>query len=325
MTNDTLLIADIGGTNARFALASETSPYFASAMTLTCADYPSADVAMRHYLESVSAPEPDVICLAAAGPVVDGRVNITNNHWALSVAELAADFGIESVRLLNDFEAVAYAIPSIAGVDCEAIGEDGDHRLPKSDFRVAIVGPGTGLGVAGLYRSDGSLIPIVGEGGHVGFAPRSRRQTEILDTLHTRFDVIPIERVLSGSGVENIYWALGVLQNEERERLDAAAIFQRANEQSDERAAETINVFFELLGQVAGDVVLTFGARDGLYIAGGIVRRYPELLRASGFRASFENKGSHEYYMQGIPTRLITHGEPGLLGAAVCAIAMRGH
>lgn len=324
MTIKNLLIADIGGTNARFALATDNPPGFDKALTLNCADFPSAEAAVRHYIDAVGAPDPDVICLAAAGPVVDGVLNITNNHWCLVATDLAAEFTAETVQLLNDFEAIAYAVTSIAGVGCEAITSAVEHELPDGDFRVAIVGPGTGLGVAGLYRHDGVLVPIVGEGGHVGFAPRTKRQADLLDALHTRFELIPIERVVSGSGIENIYWALGVMQNDEREQLSAAQIFKHAHEQ-DERAVETASLFFELLGQVAGDVALTFGARDGVYIAGGIVKRYPEMLSASGFRAAFDNKGSHEDFMRKIPTRLITHDEPGLLGAAVCALEMRRH
>ena len=322
MAEKTLLIGDIGGTNARFALAYPEQPGFHDPMTLKCADFASADDAIRKYLDDSSADSPDVICLAVAGPVVDNTVQVTNNHWTLNVAEIAADFGIDAVQLLNDFEAVAYAIPQLQLDETETIGLPEGHALPDERFNVAIIGPGTGLGTAGLVRRGDLLIPIVGEGGHVGFAPKSKVQVEIREALRNKYDRVSIERLVSGTGLENIYWALTLIHGEHRTQLSASEIFANGGEGGDPRATETIHMFFEILGQVAGDLALTLGAEDGVYIAGGITKRYPQLLHNSGFRNAFDNKGRHRAYMERIPTMLITHDEPGLLGAAYCALEL---
>lgn len=322
MTDKTLLIGDIGGTNARFALASPERPEFHDAMTLKCADFAWADDAIRHYLDELSADAPDVICLAAAGPVVQNTVQITNNHWTLNAADISADFGIDAVQLLNDFEALAYSIPHLQAEDSVPIGLPEHKPLPDDRFNVAIIGPGTGLGAAGLVKRGPTLIPIVGEGGHVGFSPKSQVQIEILSALRSKFDRVSVERLVSGSGIENIYWALTLIHGEQRTQLSAPEIFASSGEGGDPRATEAAHMFFELLGQVASDVALVLGAEDGVYIAGGITKRYPELLQNSGFRNAFDNKGRHRAYMERIPTLLITHDEPGLLGAAYCALEL---
>ncbi|MCH9696280.1 MAG: glucokinase [Gammaproteobacteria bacterium] len=322
MTTKTLLIGDIGGTNARFALARDDEPGFHDALTLKCADYASGDDAIQDYLSQVSAGSPDVVCLAAAGPVIDGTVRMTNNHWTLSTADITDDFRPDAVRLMNDFAAIAYSIPWLADSDHESIGLPKSDRLPDHDFTVAIVGPGTGLGTAGLCRRGDTLFPIVGEGGHIGFAPKSQVQLEILTALRDKFDRVSIERLVSGAGLENIYWALNLLYGEKRTQLSAREIFAHSIDGSDPRAVDSTHMFFEILGQVAGDLALTLGAEDGVYIAGGIAKRYPEMMHNSGFRNAFENKGRHRALMERIPTQLITHDEPGLLGVAYCALEL---
>lgn len=319
MSGKTLLIGDIGGTNARFALADPKKAAFTKAMTLQCAEYPSADDAIRFYLEEISAGAPDVICLAAAGPVVDNTVQMTNNHWTLDAREMSKDFGNAAVRLMNDFEALAYSVAELEPKYLAPIGLPEQAPLSGDRFNVAVVGPGTGLGAAGLIRRGASVYPIVGEGGHIGFAPKSQVQVDILNALHSRFDRVSVERLVSGSGIENIYWALTRIHGEQRTALSAAEIFASSGDDGDPRATETTHMFFELLGQVAGDIALVLGAADGVFIAGGIAKRYPEMLRNSGFRNAFDNKGRHRAYMEQIATSLITHEEPGLLGAAYCA------
>jgi len=322
MAKPTLIIGDIGGTNARFAVADPMQVGFSQAMTLQCADFPSADDAIRTYLDESGVAEPDVICLAAAGPVVGNAIDVTNNHWTLDAAQIGEDFGIAAVRLLNDFEANAYAIPALGRDDSVVVGLPDRKPQLDGDYNIAIVGPGTGLGTAGLIRRADTVIPIVGEGGHIGFAPKSQVQVEILNTLRQKFDRVSVERLLSGSGVENMYWALTRIHGEQRKPLGAAEIFASSADDIDQRATETTQMFFEILGQVAGDIALTLGAEDGVYIAGGIAKRYPAMLQNSGFRNAFDNKGGHRAYMERIPTLLITHDEPGLLGAAYCALEL---
>lgn len=309
-----LLIGDIGGTNARFALANPDTPGFHNVLELQCADFPSADDAISHYLRETKASAPEAMCLAAAGPVVDEHVHVTNNHWDISAAETRADFGIEAVHLLNDFAAIAYSIPFLGEDDSLTIGPHDQRRLPLERFNVAILGPGTGLGVAGLYRRGGMLVPITGEGGHIGFAPETALQIEVLQVLREKYERVSAERLIAGSGLQNIYQALSTIRGEPGKKLSAAEIFAERGEGN--VATEAVDLFFEMLGQVAGDLALTLGAEDGVYIAGGIAKRYPEILKISRFRSAFENKGRHRRIMERIPTRLITHDQPGLLGAA---------
>lgn len=322
MNDGPLLIADIGGTNARFALADSDNVGFDKALTLQCADFDSTIAAMRHYLDEVKAGTPTVACLAAAGPVVDDAVSVTNNHWTMSAEEIRGDLGVGLAKVLNDFEAVAWSIPYIEDAFLESVGQASQKSLPTDDFNVAIVGPGTGLGTGGLCKRDGVLIPIVGEGGHIGFAPKSKVQIELLEVLRDKFERVCVERLVSGSGIENIYWALSVLRGDKQGQLPAADIFAAANDGTDPVAADATQLFFEILGQVAGDIALVLGAQDGVYLAGGIVKRYPEMLHISGFRNAFESKGHHRSMMERIPTRLITYDEPGLLGAAHCAFEL---
>ena len=323
MSGKTALIGDIGGTNARFAIATlsrKSGIGFHDAVTLQCAEYPSPEAAIRAYLDGAGAALPDTVCLAAAGPVVDDTVKLTNNHWRLCAGDIAAELAVKNVRLLNDFEAVAWSIPGLSADDFETIGlPDGDATL-ADEYSIAIIGPGTGLGAAGLRRRQGITVPIVGEGGHVGFAPQTQVQIDVLQALRERYDRVFAERLLSGAGIANIYWAINRLHGDKRVQLTAAEIFKAAEDDNEQHAVESVNLFFEILGQVAGDLVLTLGASDGVYIAGGIAKRYPKLLHGSGFRSAFENKGSHRALMERVPVRLITHAEPGLLGAAYCAL-----
>jgi len=319
MADKTLLIGDIGGTNARFAMADPENTGFSNVMTLQCADYASADDAIRHYIGELSAEAPDVICLAVAGPVVGNSVQVTNNHWELNAESIVANFSVHNAKLLNDFEAVAYSIPHLHTEDSVVIGLPDQRPTLDDDFNIAILGPGTGLGTGGLIRRGQTVIPIVAEGGHVGFAPNSQLQVEVLNSLRSKFDRVSVEHLVSGPGIENIYWALTQIYGEQRDLLSAQEIFANGD---DSRATETTQMFFDILGQVAGDLALVLGAKDGVYIAGGITKRYPELLHGSGFRSAFDNKDNYRALMESIPTLLITHDEPGLLGAAYCALEL---
>ncbi len=321
MPENTLLIADIGGTNARFALADSAAPGFSKEQTLQCADFPSVEAAIQHYLDDIGARGPDVICLAAAGPVVGNHIKVTNNHWVLTVDDLSQAFATDAVRLMNDFEAIAYSIPALGDDDCLPVGFPEPTPLPAGDYSVAIVGPGTGLGAVGLRQHNDALIPIAGEASHGGFAPETRLQLKVLTALREEFDRVSSERLVSGSGLENIYWALGQIHHVSLPKLSAREIFAAAAK-SDEHASEAVGLFFEVLGQFAGNYALALGANDGVYIAGGIVRRYPDMFVNSRFRSGFESKGRHRVIMERIPTRLIMHEQPGLLGASYVARQM---
>lgn len=319
MSDPCLLIGDIGGTNARFALADASEPGFSEARTLRCADFDTAHDAVRAYLDQQDAPRPLVVCLAGAGPVENDAIVITNNHWELDRGHLARDLGAEQVRLLNDFEAVAYAIPLLEPRDTLGIGTQ-RAAIAGGDFTACAIGPGTGLGGVGVLRRNGDVHPLACEAGHVGFAPESETQLEMLKLLRERFARVSVERLVSGSGIVNVYWALSKLAATGcDEELSPADIFARASSASDDVAVQAVDMFFEMLGQVAGDMALNVGAWDGVFLAGGIAQRYPDALSSSRFRQGFENKGRHRHIMEGIPTELIVRDEPGLLGASQCA------
>ncbi len=322
VTGKSLLVGDIGGTNARFALANTDAPGFSAEKTLLCRDFATAEDAIKHYLDFVDAAQPAAICLAAAGPIVDENVRFTNNPWTLSAADLRADFEIDSVRLLNDFEAIAYSIPILGKEFALPIGLPEAVELNAEKFTIGVIGPGTGLGCVGLKRVGEHFIPIAGESAHAGFAPETQVQLDILQQLRERFDRVSIERLVSGGGLENLYWALCRIHGEKRGALNAAEIFAASGEGGDPRANESVEIFFEILGQVAGDLVLTLGAFDGIFIAGGIAKRYPERLANSRFREGFERKGRYRSLLERVPTQLITHPEPGLLGASFCALQL---
>jgi len=324
MTEPTILVGDIGGTNARLALAGSKSPGYFRHTTFQCADYESVAEAIRHYLDEIDAPAPDVICLAAAGAVVDGRVRFTSNSLSIDERELASQFSGSRVRLLNDFEAIAYAVPLLHEGDCLQVGASKPRPLIEEGSTIGVIGPGTGLGAAGLHYCEGKFTPIVGEIGHTGFAPETPIQIEILSVLRERFDRVSVERLVSGPGLENMYWALSRLRCENRSQLTATEIFTRCTDRSDSLAIEVVSIFFEILGQVAGDLALILGAKDGIFIAGGIVGRYPQLLIDSKFRCSFQYKGRQRAYMEPIPTQLILHPQPGLLGASHYAVKLMG-
>lgn len=322
MNEGCLLIGDIGGTNARFALADSGTPGFSRQKTYACADFASADLAIRVYLEELGSSEPDVICLAAAGPVIDNVVRLTNNNWTIDAAEIASKFSSTSVKLLNDFEAIAFSIPYLKEGDSVPLGLPETRTVDNQRYAFGIVGPGTGLGYAALYKREGILVPITGEGGHMSFAPESQVQLDVLTVLREKYDRVTYERLVSGPGIENIYWALTRIHGEKQTQLSALEIFRRAEKNGDQRADDAVQLFFELLGQVAGNLAISMSTFDGVYIAGGIAKRYPTILANSRFRSGFENKGQHRSLMEKIPTRLITHDDPGLLGAAHCAFEL---
>jgi glucokinase len=319
MNNRCLLIGDIGGTNARFALAKTDEPGFSNELTLACADYETAEAGIAAYLERIGSTRPDVICLAAAGPVVDGRVRFTNNHWVIDSQALQEQFHTESVQLLNDFESIAYSIPMLAENDVTTIGLVPAEPRGALEATYGVLGPGTGLGSGGLLVRQGGIYPIVGEGSHAGFAPENRMQFRVLEQLRQRYERVSSERLVSGPGLENIYWALCKVRGEDTPPITAAEIFSRVLANEDAIAAEAVQLFYEALGQIAGNLALMLGAYDGVYLAGGIVKRYPDLLNSSSFRSGFENKGRHRSLMEKVPTLLILHPQPGLLGASYCA------
>lgn len=313
------MVADIGGTNARFALSAGAPQYFTQAQTLEAAEFEHVSDAINTYLHSHDIKQLKGIALAVAGPILNEKVVFPNSHWSIDCAELRTRYNIDHANLLNDWEAISYSLSSLDSNNLISIG--GDWRpLTETDYSVGALGPGSGLGMSGLLRRDNKLIPLVTEGGHAGFSPENQLQGEILSYLHQKFnDRISRERLLSGPGLVNIHEALCSIHGQDNPGLIAADISVAGINKTDPICEETFDLFFEMLGQVAGDIALELGAYQGIFIGGGICQRYPAQLAASQFRKGFENKGRHSHLMTDIPTWLITHKNPGLLGASVFA------
>ena len=323
MTQPPILIADIGGTNARFAISSDAPQYFQHAQTLEAKEFENVVDAIDCYLHSHGLTELGGIYLAVAGPIRDAKVTFPNSHWAIDCAVLAKRYKTEQVALLNDWEAISYSLSGLSTDDLLDIGGRWG-TLSASNYTVGAIGPGSGLGASGLLQRNGELFPLITEAGHVGFSPENQLQGEILAYLHQKFDErVSRERLLSGPGLINIHEALCHIHGQDNPGLIAADIATAGINQTDALCRETIDLFFEMLGQVAGDIALTLGANDGVFIGGGICQRYPQQLANSKFRKGFENKGRHSHLMLAIPTWLITHKNPGLCGASVYARSIK--
>ncbi|CAN7625830.1 glucokinase [Massilia sp. LjRoot122] len=303
------LLADIGGTNARFALQSGDG--FDDIEVLACADYPTLGDAMQAYLakaaaRGLAADSVRHAAIAIANPVEDDRVSMTNHHWSFSIEALRRQQGLETLLVVNDFAALAMSLPHLAAEGRERIG--GGIDLPNRP--IGLIGPGTGLGVSGVIPAAGRWFALAGEGGHVSFAPSTREEVAILETLWSEYGHVSAERLLSGMGMELIHWALT------GKRLDAPSITGAAIDGSDADCVKTVETFCSILGSVAGNVALTLGATGGMYIGGGIVPRLGKMFTESSFRARFEDKGRLSPYLARIPTYLITEQYPALRGVS---------
>jgi len=306
------LVADIGGTHARFAVAAlEGEGAIREPRTFAVADHKNVDDAAREFLSTEGlAHPPEALVFAVAGPVTGGRIHFTNSGWAFSEGELRKTLGVKRARLVNDFEAQARAVAVLKPAALLRIG--GPEAFdPRADGTIALVGPGTGLGVGGLARKGGASIALVSEGGHAGFAPVDETDVTILEALRKKFDRVSAERLLSGPGLANLFEAMSGKTPPAPEEITARA-------KSDPKSFEgqVFARFCAILGSVAGDVALVMGARSGVVLAGGILPNAVELLQASDFRARFEDKGRFADYLRAIPTRLIVEPHAGLIGAA---------
>jgi glucokinase len=303
------LLADVGGTNARFAI--ETAPrQFDAVAVLPCSGYPSLGAAAAAYLNSgaVSPHAADIrhAAIAIANPVDGDAVSMTNHSWSFSTAALREELDLSTLLVVNDFTALAMALPHLRPSQRTRVG--GGVELPGRT--IGLIGPGTGLGVSGIVPVDGRWAPLASEGGHASFAPADEIEIAIMQQLWREFGHASAERLLSGPGLELIYRVIA------NQALGAAEITQRALDGSDADCALTVDCFCGVLGSVAGNVALTLGATGGMYIGGGIVPRLGNLFAQSPFRARFEAKGRLQPYLEKIPTFLITEQYPAFLGVS---------
>lgn len=295
-----VLLADIGGTNARFALLADGT--VGNIAHLGVSDFGSFGEALDRYLGGL--PQAGVIgaaILAVSGAVEDGRCALTNNPWVIDAAELRAAHGFSMVRLINDFEAVAWALPRLSPGQLLRVG----GRQPVEGAPLVALGPGTGLGVAAsVPHADGHLV-LPSEGGHSTMAGSSPREDAVIAHLRRRLGHVSAERVLSGNGLENLHDALAALDDITLPRRSAAEITRAGIEGSCPTSRAAIDMFCAMLGTVAGNLALTFGAKGGIFIAGGVLRHMPEYFAGSQFRARFEEKGRFRSYLEPIPAYLI--------------------
>ncbi|HWA88842.1 MAG TPA: glucokinase [Rhizomicrobium sp.] len=307
---DFALIADVGGTNVRFAPADRPR----EAKKYPTRNFASMEEAARAYLDETGA-KPEMAVLAVAGPVKDGAIHVTNLGWEFSERSVAKALGIARVKLINDFEAIALSLPHLAPEDKVAIGPARDAK-----GTIAVVGPGTGFGVAGLV-ADGTAL--VTEGGHADFAPNDDIEIEMLKALRRRFGHVSVERLLSGPGLVVLYQTLSEIAGRGSRTPEQHAITAGAASDPASFEGEVFARFCAILGAAAGNIALTMGATGGVMVAGGILPQLREPLAASPFRARFEAKGRFEGYMKAIPTALIVQDYAGLIGASAKAMQIR--
>jgi glucokinase len=306
------LVGDVGGTNARFALL-DGEGRVRNLHIYPAATYASLSDIIADYLErTVGRKRPPRAVIAVAGPVLDGEIEFTNLHWQVSEGELLAQFEFEAVRLMNDFAAQALACPLLAA---DALRPIGPPLRGGVDCPMVVLGAGTGFGVAGLARSERGDMAVATEGGHAAFAPSDDVEVEVWSHLRAKHGRVSIERLMSGSGLFAIYGVLAGMHQAEPTLADEKAVFEAAAK-GDPLANETLDRFCAILGSVAGDLALTFGARGGVFVSGGIAPRMADRLVSGEFRARFEDKGRLTSYLQEIPTSLVVHPYPALIGAA---------
>ena len=310
--NGRRLIGDIGGTNARFAVAE--SGTYRELRHVEVDRYPSLHDAMADYLKSLPEAERSGLAgaLAIAGPVLGDRIALTNQSWSFSVAELKQRLGLVSLAVVNDFAATARSIPHLTSQQKFLIGPE----IAKAHGNIGVVGPGTGLGMSSLIPNGDGWTLVAGEGGHATLAASTEEEFAIIRMLRKRWSHVSAERVLSGAGLVNLYEALCAIGGIEPLMLSPADVTRRAMERSDEICVRAFAHFCEFLGSVAGDLALTVGAFGGIYIAGGILPRFKEAFAASNFRARFEAKGRFSKMLAGMPSWLILDDNPGLIGLA---------
>ncbi len=311
MTVATAILADIGGTNARFALLVDSEPTLIT--TYAVANYPSPVEAARAYLEGPAGGyQPQTAVMAAAGPVVNGRISMTNATWVVDAAQISSGLALRSARVVNDFEALGWALPGFGPQDLAIIGP----AVPAASATMAVMGPGTGFGLAALASDGKAEVVLVTEAGHATLPSESAREDAIIKELRARHPHVSIERALSGPGLIELYEAIAAVDQQKVPPRSSADIVARALAGDCATCRATLEAFCAFLGSVAGNAALTLGALGGIFIAGGIVPRFIDFVRTSAFRHRFESKGRLTPYLAAVPTAVIVHPEPAFVGLA---------
>jgi glucokinase len=305
------LIADVGGTNARFALCIDGRAEHE--MELLCADFPTFTDAIKQYLKTTPvSTSPVEAAFAIAAALHGDEISLTNSHWKFSMRNVCESINLRRLIVVNDFTALAMSIRHLKDDELMKVG----GLQPEANKPLAVLGPGTGLGVSGLIPAGDSWIPLEGEGGHTSWSPADARESAVLNQLWKEFDHVSTERVLSGMGLVNLYNALCAIDGKKQQPFAPADITVHALNASDSVCVEALNMFCSILGSAAGNLVLTLGAKGGVYIAGGIVPRLGDFFLRSPFRSRFESKGRYKSYLSAIPAYVMTAKRPAFTGLA---------
>ena len=303
------LIADVGATNSRCALLDDQGQV-AKSESFENADFTGLPGLLRIFLEHRRASDqPKRAAIAVAAPVTGDQVVMTNIAWQFSQAELRQELGLSRLMIVNDFAAQAWALPTLGPGDCHQVGSG--TGLTRTTL--AVIGPGSGLGVATLTPSGDGWTALSGEGGHVTLPAETDREAALIEMMREEHGHCSAERLLSGPGLVRIYMGLARLAGRESAQLQPADVTALAD-QGEPLAKHAFDCFFDMLGTIAGNLALTVGAKGGVYIAGGIVPRMLNRFEASGFRERFEAKGRYRGYLSAIPTYVVTDPVPAFRG-----------
>lgn len=309
------LISDIGATNARFALLEGGDVTVSE--TYAVADYASPIEAARDFLSGPAAGHaPKRALIAAAGPVERGRIALTNAAWIVDPERIARGLAMTEVQVLNDFEALAWSLPALRPEHVATLGRAQNGEGGPDHKTMAVLGPGSGFGLAAMTFAGDTEAVLVTEGGHATLSSENRREDAIILALRQQFHHVSVERVLSGSGLIQLYHAIARVDGKAVPERDSGEIVAHALAGDCNVSREALDLFCAFLGSVAGNVALTLGARGGVFIGGGIAPRFIDFLRSSAFRERFEAKGRLSSYLTRIPTAVIVHPMPAMLGLA---------
>jgi glucokinase len=316
MRNARAVVADIGGTNARFAVADLETLELSEIRHFLCSEHPTLACAASTYLQGLKEP-PCHAALAVAAPVVGEEISLTNSPWSFTRAELCRATGLEGALVLNDFEALALSLPHLSSSELHQVG--GGEPAPRA--AKLVLGPGTGIGVAGLVRAGTEWVAVPSEGGHMSLAAHTARECKLAERLRSGRRHLSVERALSGPGLADLYGAVAALHGEVHEPLAPNEVLARGVAGGDKIAMEALGQFVAWLGRFAGDAALLFGARGGVYLGGGIVPKMIDALSTGIFLSAFQDKGRMRNYLAPIPVYVIVAEHATLKGAAISLLS----
>ncbi|TPI13707.1 glucokinase [Mesorhizobium sp. B4-1-3] len=310
-----VLIGDIGGTNARFSIVLDANSEATEPQIVQTANFKTIDEAIQAAVLDRSSIQPNSAVLAIAGPVDGDEIPLTNCPWVVKPRQMLANLGLGEVVVLNDFEAQALAVVALGEEHMEKIG----GGAPEPNASRVVLGPGTGLGVAGLIYALNHWIPVPGEGGHMDIGPRTPRDFEVFPHIGKLEGRISGEQILCGRGLVNVYRAVARTDGKPTPLTTPAEITGAALAKTDAVAEEALELFVTCLGRTAGDLALVFMGRGGVFLTGGIAQKILPALKEGNFRAAFEDKAPHSALMREMPVYVITHPLAALLGLAAYA------